>query len=81
MEVDDDFFELTLDDLRSRMSDLQRVANEDAPLLTSAMRQKREEAKYENYHRTLIRIHFPDKTVLQVRVNRLSLRGKGFHRR
>jgi len=65
MEVDDDFFELTIDDLRSRMSDLQRLANEDAPLLTSAMRQKREEAKFANYHRTLIRIHFPDKTVLQ----------------
>merc|ERR1739838_627155 len=29
------------------------------------MREKREEAKYAHYHRTLVRIHFPNKIVLQ----------------
>ena len=66
MEVDDDFFELTIDDLRSRMSDLQRVASSEEPLLTAALRQKREEAKFAAYHRTLIRIHFPNRIVIQV---------------
>jgi len=65
MEVDDDFFELTIDDLRSRMSDLQRVASSEEPLLTAALRQKREEAKFAAYHRTLIRIHFPNRIVIQ----------------
>jgi len=65
MEVDDDFFDLTIDDLRSRMAELQRTASADAPLLTSAMRERREEDKYANYHRTLIRIHFPNRMILQ----------------
>jgi len=65
MEVDDSFFEVTIEDLRSRLTDLQRVHNDDSPLLTSAMRERRIEAKFASYTRSLIRVHFPNRIVLQ----------------
>jgi tether containing UBX domain for GLUT4 len=67
MDVDDSFFELTLEDLKTRMSTLKKMAVEDTPLMTACMRERLEESRFAQYQRTLIRVHFPDKLVLQVR--------------
>ncbi len=38
---------------------------EDAPLLTSAMRQVLKEKRFEGYSQTVLRVHLPDRWVLQ----------------
>lgn len=69
--LDDSFFELTVQELRMVLKDLEKIregTNEDQ-LLTAKMRaiqlKQHEKDKFANYKRTIIRIKFPDRIVLQ----------------
>ncbi|XP_057310933.1 tether containing UBX domain for GLUT4-like isoform X2 [Hydractinia symbiolongicarpus] len=66
-ELDDNFFEVTIDDLRKRLTDLKsdNKAKEEAMLLTKTSRQRLELEKLANFQKIPIRFQFPDKTVLQ----------------
>lgn len=66
-ELDDKFFEVTIDDLRTRLTDLksENKAKEKAMLLTKTSRQRLELEKLANFKKIPIRFQFPDKTVLQ----------------
>ncbi|KAH8310896.1 hypothetical protein KR044_003423 [Drosophila immigrans] len=70
-ELPDSFFDLTVNDLKMVLRDLKRTAsgNEDAPLLTSNLRelerQKAMLAKLNQYKDCVIRIQFPNRYVLQ----------------
>ena len=44
-----------------------RAKEEDAPLMTSSMRQARLEASLDKYKHAVIRFHFPDQLVLQAK--------------
>lgn len=70
-DLPDDFFELTLEDARAIYRDLKRRRAEmdEAPLLTNAQKSLDESKRILNqihkYRRVVIRIQFPDRTVLQ----------------
>ncbi|XP_060649389.1 tether containing UBX domain for GLUT4 [Drosophila nasuta] len=70
-DLPDSFFDLTVNDLKMVLRDLKRTAsgNEDAPLLTSNLRelerQKAMLAKLNQYKDCVIRIQFPNRYVLQ----------------
>ncbi|KAH8381437.1 hypothetical protein KR093_004770 [Drosophila rubida] len=70
-DLPDSFFDLTVNDLKMVLRDLKRTAsgNEDAPLLTSNLRelerQKAMLAKLNQYKDCVIRIQFPSRYVLQ----------------
>ncbi|PSN41239.1 Tether containing UBX domain for GLUT4 [Blattella germanica] len=70
-DLPEDFFDLTLEDARAVYRDLKRkrAEMEEAPLTTSAQRSleesKRILSQLHEYRRTVIRIQFPDRTVLQ----------------
>lgn len=70
-DLPDDFFELTLEDARALYRDLKRkrAEMEEAPLVTNAQRSleesKRVLSQLNQYRQTVIRIYFPDRTVLQ----------------
>ncbi|XP_023167847.2 tether containing UBX domain for GLUT4 [Drosophila hydei] len=70
-DLPDSFFDLTVNDLKMVLRDLKRTAsgNEDAPLLTSNLRelerQKAMLAKLNQYKDCVLRIQFPDRHVLQ----------------
>ena len=71
-DVGDDFFELSVDELRKRMRDLQQQysAMQNAPLTTSEQRQAQKEQRHrellERYPQTVLRVQFADGLVLQV---------------
>ncbi|RUS75236.1 hypothetical protein EGW08_017001, partial [Elysia chlorotica] len=66
-DLSDDFFEVTKNDVKTMYRDLQNAARrfEDQPLLTSAMRAERLESMFDGYDRIVIRVQFPDRSVLQ----------------
>lgn len=70
-DLPDDFFELTIDDAKKILRDIRRKRHEmeNAQLMTSALRNLEESKKQlrllNKYKQTVIRIHFPDRTVLQ----------------
>lgn len=70
-DLPDSFFDLTVNDLKMVLRDLKRTAsgNEDAPLLTSNLRelerQKAMLAKLNQYKDCVLRIQFPNRYVLQ----------------
>ncbi|KAJ9592777.1 hypothetical protein L9F63_015555 [Diploptera punctata] len=70
-DLPDDFFELTLEDARTVYRDLKKRRHEleDAALVTSAQRSLQESVhvlkQLNEYRRVVIRIQFPDRTVLQ----------------
>ncbi|XP_071797676.1 tether containing UBX domain for GLUT4-like [Asterias amurensis] len=67
-DVPDEFFNVTLDDVRKMMADqqLQTRANEGEQLLeTRAMREAKSLKKAQQYTKVAVRIHFPDRHVLQ----------------
>ncbi|KAK9729870.1 UBX domain [Popillia japonica] len=70
-DLPDDFFELTIDDAKKLLRDIKRrrLELESRPLLTSNLRQLEESKKQlrhlNTYTRTIIRVQFPDRTVLQ----------------
>ncbi|KYO17610.1 tether containing UBX domain for GLUT4 isoform B [Alligator mississippiensis] len=63
----DEFFEVTVDDVRKRLSQLQseRKRLEETPLMTKSMREAQMKEKLERYPKVVLRVHFPDRYVLQ----------------
>ncbi|KRT82906.1 Ubiquitin [Oryctes borbonicus] len=70
-DLPDDFFELTINDAKKLLRDIKRrrLELENKPLLTSNLRQLEESKKQlrqlNTYTKTIIRVQFPDRTVLQ----------------
>ncbi|KAJ8958165.1 hypothetical protein NQ318_006104 [Aromia moschata] len=70
-ELPDDFFELTIDDARKILRDVKRQRHyaDNSPLMTSALRSLEESKKQlrqlNKYKKAIIRVQFPDRTVLQ----------------
>ncbi|CAI7990501.1 Tether containing UBX domain for GLUT4 [Geodia barretti] len=65
-EVSASFFEHTVTDIHVIHSDLKRQASaSDAPLMTRAMRAVRDEMRLEKYEKSVVRVYFPDRWVLQ----------------
>ncbi|XP_053309721.1 tether containing UBX domain for GLUT4 [Spea bombifrons] len=66
-EPTDDFFELTVDDVRRRFSELksERQRLEESPLMTKAMRETQMREKLERYPKVVLRVMFPDRYIVQ----------------
>lgn len=70
-DLPDDFFDLTIDDAKKLLKDLkrQRLDLENGKLATSAMRRLEDSKKQlrllNQYKKSIIRVQFPDRTVLQ----------------
>uniref|UniRef100_A0A8D0GP51 ASPSCR1 tether for SLC2A4, UBX domain containing n=1 Tax=Sphenodon punctatus TaxID=8508 RepID=A0A8D0GP51_SPHPU len=66
-DLPDDFFEVTVDDVRKRLIQLQseRQRLEEAPLMTKTLREAQMKEKLERYPKVVLRVHFPDRHVLQ----------------
>ncbi|MCJ8737495.1 hypothetical protein PDJAM_G00024410 [Pangasius djambal] len=66
-ELPDEFFEVTVDDVRKRFSQLksERRALEEAPLMTQSLREAQKKEKMDRYPKVVLRIQFPDRLVLQ----------------
>ncbi|KAM6245239.1 tether containing UBX domain for GLUT4 isoform 2-T2 [Porphyrio hochstetteri] len=66
-ELPDEFFEVTVDDVRRRLAQLQseRKRLEEAPLITKSLREAQLKEKLERYPKVVLRVHFPDRHVLQ----------------
>lgn len=70
-ELPDDFFELTIDDAKKLLRDIKQRQHEleNGKLLTSTMRNLEESKKQlrqlNKYKQSIIRIQFPDRSVLQ----------------
>ncbi|NXO58523.1 ASPC1 protein, partial [Aramus guarauna] len=67
-ELPDEFFEVTVDDVRKRLAQLQSERQkrlEEAPLMTKSLRETQLKEKLERYPKVVLRVHFPDRHVLQ----------------
>ncbi|KAF2982830.1 hypothetical protein EK904_008857, partial [Melospiza melodia maxima] len=72
-ELPDEFFEVTVDDVRKRLAQLQNERQvpfllkrlEEAPLMTKSLRESQQKEKLERYPKVVVRVHFPDRHVLQ----------------
>ncbi|XP_061130775.1 tether containing UBX domain for GLUT4 [Syngnathus typhle] len=66
-ELPDEFFEVTVDDVRKRFAQLksERKLLEEAPLMTQALRETQMKEKLDRYPKVVLRIQFPDRHVLQ----------------
>lgn len=70
-DLTDDFFDLTVQDAKRIMQDLKkkRLELEEGKLMTSALRNleesKKQLIKLNKYKKAIIRVQFPDRTVLQ----------------
>lgn len=66
-ELPDEFFEVTVDDVRRRLAQLksERKRLEEAPLVTKAFREAQTKEKLERYPKVALRVLFPDRHVLQ----------------
>lgn len=67
-ELPEDFFEVTENDLKKMMAGINSKPtslSEGGPLMTRAMRQADVEEQLNKYERTIIRVQFPDRMVLQ----------------
>ncbi|XP_051939244.1 tether containing UBX domain for GLUT4 isoform X2 [Hippocampus zosterae] len=66
-ELPDEFFEVTVDDIRKRFAQLksERKSLEEAPLMTRSLREKQMKEKIDKYPKVVLRIQFPDRHVLQ----------------
>lgn len=70
-EIPDDFYELTVSDAKLLLRDARQLCAdlENAPLMTSAQRELEKNKKIlsllNQYKKTVLRIKFPDRTVLQ----------------
>ncbi|XP_068585100.1 tether containing UBX domain for GLUT4 isoform X2 [Cebidichthys violaceus] len=63
----DEFFEVTMDDVRKRFAQLksERRLMEEAPLMTKSLREAQMKEKMERYPKVVLRVQFPDRHVLQ----------------
>uniref|UniRef100_A0A1A7XH85 Alveolar soft part sarcoma chromosome region, candidate 1 n=2 Tax=Iconisemion striatum TaxID=60296 RepID=A0A1A7XH85_9TELE len=66
-DLPDEFFEVTVDDVRKRFAQLksERKSLEETPLTTKSMRETQMKAKMERYPKVVLRVQFPDRHVLQ----------------
>nr|XP_036853054.1 tether containing UBX domain for GLUT4 isoform X7 [Manis javanica] len=66
-DLPDEFFELTVDDVRRRLAQLrsERKCLEEAPLVTKAFREAQMKEKLERYPKVVLRVLFPDRYILQ----------------
>ncbi|KFV90279.1 Tether containing UBX domain for GLUT4, partial [Fulmarus glacialis] len=69
-ELPDEFFEVTVDDVRKRLAQLQSERQvpfllAKAPLMTKSLREAQLKEKLERYPKVVLRVHFPDRHVLQ----------------
>ncbi|XP_058647637.1 tether containing UBX domain for GLUT4 isoform X2 [Onychostoma macrolepis] len=66
-ELPDEFFEVTVDDIRKRFAQLksERKALEEAPLTTKSLRESQMKEKLDRYPKVALRVQFPDRHVLQ----------------
>ncbi|XP_058022986.1 tether containing UBX domain for GLUT4 isoform X2 [Ahaetulla prasina] len=66
-DLPDEFFEVTVDDVRKRLAQLQneRRCLEEGPLMTKAQREAQTKEKLERYPKVVLRVYFPDRHILQ----------------
>ncbi|XP_062869284.1 tether containing UBX domain for GLUT4 [Trichomycterus rosablanca] len=66
-DLPDEFFEVTVDDIRKRFAQLksERRTLEEAPLMTQSLREAQKKEKMDRYPKVVIRVQFPDRRVLQ----------------
>ncbi|KAL7404120.1 hypothetical protein ABVT39_009960 [Epinephelus coioides] len=66
-DLPDEFFEVTMDDVRKRFAQLksERKFLEEAPLMTKSLREAQMKEKMERYPKVVLRVQFPDRHVLQ----------------
>ncbi|NXQ58640.1 ASPC1 protein, partial [Anthoscopus minutus] len=72
-ELPDEFFEVTVDDVRKRLAQLQNERQvpfllkrlEEAPLMTKSLKESQLKKKLERYPKVVLRVRFPDRYVLQ----------------
>ncbi|NXV97549.1 ASPC1 protein, partial [Calonectris borealis] len=69
-ELPDEFFEVTVDDVRKRLAQLQSERQvpfllAKAPLMTKSLREAQLKEKLERYPKVVLRVYFPDRYVLQ----------------
>ncbi|XP_018417273.1 PREDICTED: tether containing UBX domain for GLUT4 [Nanorana parkeri] len=67
MDLPDDFFEVTVDDVRRRFAELKRERHrlEETPLMTKALREAQLKEKLDRYPKVVLRVLFPDRFILQ----------------
>nr|XP_020451948.1 tether containing UBX domain for GLUT4 isoform X1 [Monopterus albus] len=67
MDLPDQFFEVTVDDVRKRFAQLksERKFLEEVPLMTKALREAQMKEKLDRYPKVVLRVQFPDRHVLQ----------------
>ncbi|KAJ1128725.1 hypothetical protein NDU88_007100 [Pleurodeles waltl] len=66
-DLPDEFFEVTVDDVRKRLSQLksERQRLTEMPLMTNALREAQKMEKLERYPKVVLRVLFPDRYILQ----------------
>lgn len=64
-DLPDEFFELNVTDIHNMLSDLKRLQNEEAPLMTKKLRELEQDKKAMKYPQIVIRISFKDGLILQ----------------
>ncbi|KAK2815792.1 hypothetical protein Q5P01_026259 [Channa striata] len=66
-DLPDEFFEVTVDDVRKRFAQLksERRLLEEAPLMTKSLREAQMKEKMDRYPKVVLRVQFPDRHVLQ----------------
>lgn len=66
-DLPDEFFEVTVDDIRKRFAQLksERKTLEEAPLMTKSLREAQMREKMERYPKVVLRVQFPDRHILQ----------------
>ncbi|KAM9314211.1 tether containing UBX domain for GLUT4 [Pholidichthys leucotaenia] len=66
-DLPDEFFEVTVDDVRRRFAQLksERKLLEEAPLRTKSLREAQMKEKMDRYPKVVLRVQFPDRHVLQ----------------
>lgn len=66
-DLPDEFFEVTVDDVRKRFAQLksERKQLEEAPLMTRTLREAQIKEKMDRYPKVVLRVQFPDRHVLQ----------------
>ncbi|XP_071360933.1 tether containing UBX domain for GLUT4 isoform X2 [Trachinotus anak] len=66
-DLPDEFFEITMDDVRKRFAQLksERKLLEEAPLMTKSLRETQMKEKMDRYPKVVLRVQFPDRHILQ----------------
>lgn len=64
-DLSDEFFDVTVNDLRYALSDLKRLQSDNQPLMTKAMKELEQDKKAMRYSKVVIRIAFKNRLVLQ----------------